>query len=385
MSTERRKTNKTARRVIYGVAGFVFLLIAGFVVSLAFSERIFNYALNPGAPFEAFAPPSEPDYELTEAWAALPVTDDYADLVPTGVPPVPSYKRKADVFFIHPTTYLERSGWNASISHPRASAPVDETVMKHQASAFNACCRVYAPRYRQATYYYTIGQNFDSWRALDLAYTDVRRAFDHYVAHWNDGRPFLIAAHGQGSAHALRLLQERIAKTPLRKRFVAAYLPGIGIPLDMFGGELGTIGPCREPDATGCVAGWNTLAEGYTTTRYTDQMIRTPSGRYETNGNRRLLCVNPLSWVQDGGARGHDENLGALPFADGMLKPEQPIPGVTGAECRDGAMVIRTPRIKGFDGLILPGGDYHVYDVNLFWMNLRVNAWERVSKFLASE
>ena len=62
--------------------------------------------------------------------------------------------------------------------------------------------------------------------AFELAYSDVLRAFDYYLAHENHGRPFILASHSQGSLHALRLIQERLAGKPLQKQLVAAYLIG---------------------------------------------------------------------------------------------------------------------------------------------------------------
>ena len=83
--------------------------------------------------------------------------------------------------------------WNVSDT----DAPLNPAVLLNQASVFNACCRIYAPRYRQAS---LGGLNNDA--ALDLAYTDVARAFRHFAAHANHGRPIIIASHSQGTNHA---------------------------------------------------------------------------------------------------------------------------------------------------------------------------------------
>ncbi len=41
--------------------------------------------------------------------------------------------------------------------------------------------------------------------AFDLAYEDLKTAFENYLKHYNKGRPIIIASHSQGSLHALRL------------------------------------------------------------------------------------------------------------------------------------------------------------------------------------
>ena len=34
-----------------------------------------------------------------------------------------------------------------------------------------------------------------------MAYADVQDAFAYYMAHWNQGRPFVLMGHSQGSFH----------------------------------------------------------------------------------------------------------------------------------------------------------------------------------------
>ncbi len=66
----------------------------------------------------------------------------------------------------------------------------------------------------------------DSPAAVQLAFSDVQRAFRHYLATENKGRPFIIAAHSQGARLAIELLQTDIFKTPIKKRLLAAYVIG---------------------------------------------------------------------------------------------------------------------------------------------------------------
>jgi hypothetical protein len=99
------------------------------------------------------------------------------------------------VFYIHPTTYISRNGWNAPLDDRKANAETDEWVLPAQAGAFNSCFRVFVPRYRQATIasFYDTEGNGD--QALDLAYEDVARAFENFLQNRNEGRPFILAGH----------------------------------------------------------------------------------------------------------------------------------------------------------------------------------------------
>src|SRR5204862_7705510 len=138
-----------------------------------------------------------------------------------------------NVFFLHPTTYLNPARWNAAFDDPGKGVGGGgvETTLRAQASAFAKCCRIFAPRYRQATLYAFLDTEGEGVKAIDLAYQDVRRAFDAFVAR-NSGKPFIIAGHSQGSIHLLRLIQERIAGTSLQQLLIAAYPIGAAVPAD---------------------------------------------------------------------------------------------------------------------------------------------------------
>src|SRR6187401_3006859 len=99
--------------------------------------------------------PLPPDYSLETAWASLPWKKDNADRVPASSKFIDMQEKAvADVFFIHPTSYLkqtERStGWNADVNDEAINTITDDGSILNQASVFNGSCKIYAPRYRQA-------------------------------------------------------------------------------------------------------------------------------------------------------------------------------------------------------------------------------------------
>lgn len=143
-----------------------------------------------------------PDYSQASAWAAYPGHPSHAQDVPAGVSG--GVDQDVAVFFIHPTTHLSPVVGNAPFDAAgEAGARVDDAVLRFQASVFNDCCRIFAPRYRQASLRAITSNTADGYAAADLAYSDVARAFNEFLT-VNPNRPFILASHSQGSIHALR-------------------------------------------------------------------------------------------------------------------------------------------------------------------------------------
>jgi hypothetical protein len=330
-------------------------------------------------------PPPAPDYAQPVSWAAWPGRASGADAVPAGLTDsaLPA-AQQADVFFIHPTTDLSLAAGNARFDEPGGpSARIERGVLRYQASAFNACCRIYAPHYRQATI--GVFLHADDERAqvaFELAYADVLRAFDYYLAHENGGRPFLIASHSQGSLHALRLLQERIAGRPLARQLVAAYVIGYYIPLAI---ERTGLRICRSAQQSGCLIDWNTMKPDQDDSERENHRLVWLDGRYQHAGGQRFVCVNPLNWTLDGTAAAA-LNLGALPAGTGAGALPELIAHLTGATCSGAHLEVDIPLAerRGFSDALTLAGSYHVFDYNLFYLNIRLNAKERVLSYRAA-
>lgn len=329
--------------------------------------------------------PPAPDYDQPSAWAAWPGRASGADTVPPGLtePPLAD-AAKADVFFIHPTTFLAGAADNARYDEPgTTSTQIDQGVLRFQASAFNACCHIYAPRYRQAVLAaFMMKDEARAEAAYELAYSDVARAFDYYLAHENHGRPFILASHSQGSLHAIRLLQERIAGRPLQQQLVAAYIIGYYVPQEV--GNRG-VPVCHAATQTGCFVDWNTVKAGHDDSARENRRLVWLDGRYQHAAGQPEVCVNPLDW-QPGGTAEAALNLGALPGVRPGAALRPPVAGLTGATCDGGELHIDIPlaRRSGFSDVLTLFGSYHIFDYNLFYANIRLNAVQRVAAWRAA-
>ncbi len=334
----------------------------------------------PTRAFRETETPAPPDYAQTSSWSALPSRRDFADVLPASVTRHSPGEAPADAFFVHPTTYFDGERLNQPLDDAKTNELTDSLVLANQASAFNGCCRVFAPRYRQASLAAFLARGADAEKARELAYQDVRRAFEFYLAHHDPERPIVLAAHSQGSYHALRLLGDFFGEDALRERLVVAYLPGIPIPIAEVrnGARLPLCGSALE---TRCLVTWNTVESGATRalSRHTAQTLF-GSGR---DGDRdEIACVNPLTWRLDGRPAPPDSNLGGVVFAREIASSGVPRPGVAGAQCVGGLLSVAEVADADFRRARGWGGDYHLLDYGLFYMNIRENAEARVAAYL---
>jgi len=209
-----------ARRFLYIIAGLIVLtLMAGIGWNL-FQDQLMRLAFVPDARFNAAGAGPPPDYSSPNAWLSRPdLPKDPARWVPAGQEA--TNRARAAVFYVPPTTYFSKASWNAALSDPDSRRWLD-IFARSEASAFNNVGTIWAPRYRSATLGAFFTRTVDSNRALDLAYSDVERAFQMFIAQIPANQPILLAGHSQGTVHLMRLMQAHVAGRPVARRIVAA-------------------------------------------------------------------------------------------------------------------------------------------------------------------
>lgn len=378
-------------------AGCVALLCAIVLVgaaALRAAERDLTVRM-PARPYGELPSPPPPDYAQPQSWAALPDRLDAADVVPENDPFGDRQATAAvDVFYIHPTTYRGSDFWNQPLDDARTNEWTDESVVARQAAVFNACCRVYAPRYRQASASGVYAPpSMKAMGAYDFAWGDVRIAFLHYLKHWNKGRPFIIAGHSQGAAHTERWLNEFGRDPKLARRMVAAYPIGIPFAEGAVAKLPGVHGVCRTPTESGCLVTWNTFAVGADPKGFVSSAQARYAQKAGTTTGQDIVCVNPLTFDAARAAAPATWNLGALPARTGVglaaaLRERTPLPateaGALGAACVGGVLTLDAMPRSGYALVPLPGGMLHFNDFDLFYQNIRVNAVARTDAFLAA-
>ena len=144
----------------------------------------------------------------------------------------PEITKDVDAFYIYSTVYVESSYEEGAPDYATLDNP--EMIMgalgeyETNASVFEESCNVFVPWYRQAGMKYA-GEVSAKTGDVDavlagIPYTDIKAALDYFFEKCNNGRPFIIAGHSQGSAMLRYVLINYFSEHPdYYKRMVAAY------------------------------------------------------------------------------------------------------------------------------------------------------------------
>lgn len=406
-----------ARKFLYIIAGIVVLVMVGAIGLAIWSRQATEIAFVPRGEFVEQPPLAANAYNDPAMWYSRPgigtsdparyepgvaeTTSDPATRTPSPEQPAAERNLRDDklavessrggdparageappfaVFFVHPTSYIplalnEQANWNAAIDDPTADTRA-RIFIRGMASAFNRADEIWAPKYRQAVAGAFLTDKPEAQRALDAAYGDVREAFRFFLASVPKDKPIVLAGHSQGALHLIRLLQDEVAGQPVASRIAAVYAIGWPISVEHDLPAL-PLPACATATQSGCIVSWSSFAEPADPTMLMTRYAATPGLDGKPRGNGAIVCVNPLTGSANGSAAA-SANLGTLvpreDFSGGDL-----VVGAVPARCdARGLLLIGDPPRMGQG--VLPGNNYHVYDIPLFWKNLQGDVVRRVA------
>lgn len=290
-----------------------------------------------------------PDYTVTSSWAHLPENAE----------------KPVDVFYVYPTIYAEESPLNMDFTRKDLQGRI-ANLMFSQAGVFTPTANLYAPYYRQMSFA-VLNPEEDMYqnRYFRIGAGDVTQAFDFYLKNHNDGRPFILAGHSQGSMVLVNLMQKRFDDPALQKQLVAAYLIGYSVTDDDLK-KFPWLKSAAGKDDTGVIISYNTQAPN-------------------TTGSPVLLpgaiCINPLNWKTDGTPAEKPLNLGAV-FYDNQGKLFKDVSGYCGATINSKIGALETSPPETLDIGNFPKGVYHKFDYPFFYRNLEKNIKTRCAAYL---
>ena len=362
-----------ARRFLIIVFILTLAIVAGAFAIFQFGGNVLLKQAVPKGRFEAVEAGGGPDYAQAATWVARPGEEnDPSKWLPDGVESADP--GKAAVFYIHPTTYLERDRWNAPLEADGDVAFRTRVFVQSQAGAFNGAGEIWAPRYRQAAFGAFLLDNKDARAALDLAYGDVSAAFDEFLREAGN-RPIILVGHSQGALQLERLLREKVAGKRVAKRVIAAYV--VGWPIST-AADLPALGlpACAAPDQAGCILSWLSFAEPANPELVLNSYENSAGFAGQERKRGDVLCVNPITGTEGGVAPPADNPGTLVPSADLLSATIEQ--GAVGAHCDKGLLIL-DGKIPPLGPYVLPGNNYHVYDYALFWGAIRRDAERRLA------
>jgi hypothetical protein len=329
---------------------------------LLFSSLLVSVTLAACGSVIKTTPDSEPDqqatdYSITEHWLSVPADVD----------------KEVDVFYLLPTA------WSNSDPNPQISAIDEPSMLKgapgafaRQATAFETVGNIYAPYYRQ--------DNLSPVDRLNviagIPTTDAIAAFDYYIKHFNNNRPFILAGHSQGSNVLNNLLARYMKDHPdVYSRMIAAYVIGFPVTAEYLA-DNPHLKFAEGPDDTGVIISYNTQAPDVA------------AGTNPVLSGMVGLVINPITWTRDETLATREQGLGS--FMPALPKLEfSKVPQYADARIdkTNGVLICSTANEKELAILNklqhFPAGVYHTFDYPFYYYNIRENAANRTKNFLA--
>ena len=343
-----------------------------------YRDNIFQNIQDPGQPFQTYERPKAPNYVSPEAWLSLPDLNKDSFEAPT----------KGDVFVVVPSVYRGGKHWNLPSDDLRRKSKLERIVRPNYVTPYADAGRLFAPFYRQASLYAYMTQREDALMAQDLAYSDVRRAFEVFLSNSPPERPIVLVGHNQGASHVQRLLADYFVgeeNTANMKRLAVAYIIDFPLPKSALEGPLQGTPICETANQFGCIVAFGAFApnEKKIAERFGTRLMAHNGRNYSSVADKALICVNPLLWTQSedyAPARLHKGGVAAEGL-DPDMRPA-PLDKQVGAQCQDGLLLTDKPRSRSLRRPLKVGGKFRTLPSNLFYEDLRLNSIQRVESLI---
>ena len=214
-----------------------------------------------------------PAYTSDSNWLCLPGRKDVCStslpttaLNPNGYgsngPSTVARDPPIDCFYVYPTVSSD-PGMNSDLMPGRE----EKLTTESQFARFASVCRTFAPMYRQMTLASVVAYaaGADVAPNAAIAYRDVLAAWRNYIRTRNQGRPFVLIGHSQGSLMLGQLIAREIEKDPsVARRMKLTIIPGFNVLVPqgkLVGGTFKSTPLCSRDGETGCIMSWTSFRE----------------------------------------------------------------------------------------------------------------------------
>lgn len=302
------------------------------------------------------------DYSKTQYWLSLPVT----------------LEKGVDVFYVYPTAWQKVNASDPDIcAIDNASMLAGSSLaFNRQATAFAPVANIFAPYYRQVDL--SLPADVRETLVAGVPTADVTAAFDYYINYYNNGRPFILAGHSQGSNVLVNLLSDYMAAHPdVYARMIAAYVIGYSVTSSYLA-ENPHLKFAEGADDTGVIISYNTQAPD--TVTGTNPVVLSGA-----------LAINPITWTRDETLASASQNLGSIMLNPGgtvVLDSDGNFLKVMNyadaqVDIAKGVLVCSTADENKYapGNAVFGRGVYHSFDYPFYYYNIQQNAANRVEKY----
>lgn len=282
---------------------------------------------------------------------------------------------KIDTFFVAPTTAT-----GDFMNMPLDNADINEKYtlqVGNQKGIYDDETRFFAPIYSQVTLQCYGLPEAERDAYLDIAYADVKEAFEYYLNCDNGGNGIILAGSSQGADMILRLVRDFFNDEESAKKLVCCYAIGWKVTDEYLSG-LNFVHFAEGESDTASIVSFNSEAPEITSSLIV-------GAEEKTHG------INPLSWKVTAEEASVDLNLGCCIYSTKGYQKGEDIVGfcgayldetrgtlkLTGMEAQDPDRTAYPSRIDGQDY-----GVYHIYDWEFFYRNLEANVQTRIGTYL---
>jgi pimeloyl-ACP methyl ester carboxylesterase len=306
------------------------------------------------------------DYTKKEHWLSLPENPDKA----------------VDLVFLYPSSCRDFRADVICAVDNKSMVKGAKRNFNNQATVFEPIANMFAPFWRQVNAIKLTKMSYEEIDAAEWAEprTDVYAALDYYFENLNQGRPYFLAGHSQGSRMCYMVLSEYMAEHPDRyANMIAAYCLGDSLTKQYLK-DNPHVKAAQGANDVGVVVSWNTEGPA---NKGCNSLVLSPGA----------IAINPLNWRIDDVPAPAELNLGS--YMPRLLFPglrKLPVNADAVLDLERGSVVVTEPKLakcaitaipglKRFESVFGPQS-YHGCDYSFFFLNIRENIRLRLEAWL---